>query len=134
MKYFLDIMEMIVAKSIHQKKYNIRLKECTNIDSISRKTESYYNLRDIQTFSSVDFSTTKVPIIQKLVHERVNINKELEKQPQEVLYKKSCSNKSRNIHRNTPVLETLFNKVAGFRTATLLKRDSSIGFFPVNIA
>ena len=63
MKYFLDIMEMIVAKSIHQKKYNIRLKELTNIDSISRKTESYYNLRDIQTFSSVDFSMTKVPII-----------------------------------------------------------------------
>ena len=40
-----------------------------------------------------------------------------------------CSQKSRNIHRETPVLESIFNKVAGHRPATLLKRDPSKGFF-----
>ena len=35
--------------------------------------------------------------------------------------KKSCSKKFRNIHKKTPVLESLFNKVAG------LKRDSNTG-------
>ena len=33
--------------------------------------------------------------------------------------------KFHNIHRRTPVLESLFNKVALFRPATFLKRDSS---------
>ena len=35
----------------------------------------------------------------------------------------------RNIHRKTPLPETLFNKVAGLRPGTLLKRDSNTGVF-----
>ena len=35
------------------------------------------------------------------------------KQPPEVFCRKSCSQNLRNIHRKTPVLETLFNKAAG---------------------
>ena len=34
----------------------------------------------------------------------------------------------------TPVLESFFNKVAGLRPATLLKRDSQRRCFPVDIA
>ena len=34
-----------------------------------------------------------------------------------------------NIHRKTPMLESLFNKVQGWRTATLLNRDSNTGVF-----
>ena len=34
-----------------------------------------------------------------------------------------------NIHRKSPVLESLFNKAAGLHRRTLLKRDSSIGVF-----
>ena len=33
------------------------------------------------------------------------------------------------VHRKTPMLESLFNKVAGLRPVTLLKRDSNIGVF-----
>ena len=35
--------------------------------------------------------------------------------------------KFRNIHKKTRVLESLFNKVAGFIPATLLKRASKTG-------
>ena len=35
--------------------------------------------------------------------------------------------KFRNIHKKTCVLESLFNKVAGFIPATLLKRASKTG-------
>ena len=40
-------------------------------------------------------------------------NRKIQKQPAEVLYKKNCSKAFRNIHRKTPVLESLFDKVAG---------------------
>ena len=39
-----------------------------------------------------------------------------------MFYKESCSEKFRNIHRKTPVPESLFNKVAGLRPSTLLKK------------
>ena len=59
--------------------------------------------------------------------------KAAEAAPGDVLEKRS-SEKFRNIHRKTPVLQPLFNKVsdtqaAFFRTATLSKRDSNLGAF-----
>ena len=51
------------------------------------------------------------------------------KEPPEVFYKKSFSRKFRKIHWKTPVLETLFDKVAILRTATLLNIDSNIDLF-----
>ena len=38
-----------------------------------------------------------------------------------------CSFKFCKFHRETPVLQSLFNKVAGLRLVTLLKRDSKTG-------
>ena len=38
-----------------------------------------------------------------------------------------CSKKYRKIHGKTPMLESLFNKVAGLRPATLLKKHFSTG-------
>ena len=35
----------------------------------------------------------------------------------------------RKLHKKTPVLELLFNKVADLQPATFLKRDSKIGVF-----
>ena len=35
----------------------------------------------------------------------------------------------RNIRRKTPVLESLFDKVADLKSATVLKRDSNTGAF-----
>ena len=40
-----------------------------------------------------------------------------------------CAEKFRKFHSKTPVLESLFNKVQGFRSATLSKRDSNTGVF-----
>ena len=34
-----------------------------------------------------------------------------------------------NIHRKTPVLESVFNKIAGLRPATLFKRDPETSVF-----
>ena len=52
-----------------------------------------------------------------------------QKESPEVFYKKSCSLKFININWKTPVFESQV-----FLTATLLKRGSNIGFFPLNIA
>ena len=45
-----------------------------------------------------------------------------------------CSYKFRSIHRKAPVLESLFNKVAGVIPTTLLKKRLQHRCFPVNIA
>ena len=41
----------------------------------------------------------------------------MKRQLPEVLYKRRCSNKFCKIHRKTPVLEPLFNKVTGLTPA-----------------
>ena len=40
-------------------------------------------------------------------------------------FQSKCSYEFRNIHRKTPVLESLFSKVKDWRPATLLQRDST---------
>ena len=44
-------------------------------------------------------------------------------------YLKRCSYKSRIYHTKKPVLESLFDKAASLKPATLLKRDSSASIF-----
>ena len=48
---------------------------------------------------------------------------EMQKQPQEVFFKKNCSTKFRNIHRKETVLESRFNRVAALKPATSSERD-----------
>ena len=57
---------------------------------------------------------------------------QFQRQPPELFYRKTCSWKFCNIHRKTPVLQSPFNRLAGFKTCNFLKRDSK--GFPVNIA
>ena len=52
-----------------------------------------------------------------------------QKQPLEVFYKKSCSNRFLKIHRKTPVPQPLFNSIAGLRPGTLLKKDFDLSVF-----
>ena len=56
----------------------------------------------------------------------------LQKQSPEVFYKK-LPLKFHNIHRKTPALESLFNKVAGLMTWNLPKKRLQHRGFPVNI-
>ena len=59
----------------------------------------------------------------------------LQKQPPEMCYAKRCSQKFHKIQRKTPVPESLFlsfNKVAGLRPASLLKKRLWHMCFPVN--
>ena len=58
------------------------------------------------------------------------INKQ--KQPLEVFNKKRCSQKFCKIHRKTPGTRVCFNKVAGLRPVTLLKKRLWHRHFPVN--
>ena len=52
----------------------------------------------------------------------------------EVFFRKSCSWKIHRFHRKTPMLESLFDKVADFSScAILLKSDSNSGFFLWNL-
>ena len=46
----------------------------------------------------------------------------VQKQPPEAFCKKMCSWKFHKVHRKTPVPEAFFNKVAGLRPTTLLKK------------
>ena len=45
-----------------------------------------------------------------------------------------CYQKFRNIQRKTPVLESLFNKVAGIQVCNFIKKRFEHGRSPVNIA
>ena len=47
---------------------------------------------------------------------------QFQKQPPAVFCKKSCSLKFRKFHRKTPVLESLFNKVAGLQACKFIKK------------
>ena len=53
----------------------------------------------------------------------------VKKQPPEVFCRNRFCYKFRKIHRKTPVPESLFNKVAGLRPATLLQKDSGTAVF-----
>ena len=59
---------------------------------------------------------------------------QFQKQPPELSYRKSCFQKFRNIHRETPVLESPFNRFAGFKTCNFPKKGLRHRRFPVNIA
>ena len=56
------------------------------------------------------------------------------KQPPEVFCKKRCSQKYRQYHRKTPVLESLFNKVAGPKPYNFIEKWLKNRCFPKNIA
>ena len=56
----------------------------------------------------------------------------VQKQPPVAFGKKMCSWEFHKIHRKTPVLDTFFNKLAGLRPATLLKKRLWYRCFPVN--
>ena len=51
-----------------------------------------------------------------------------------MFYEKRCSYKLHKIHRKTRVPESLFNKIAGLRAATLSKKKVWHRGFPVNFA
>ena len=59
---------------------------------------------------------------------------ELQKQPPQVFYQERCSLKFRNIHRKTPVLESLFHKAASLQACNFVKKRFQHRCFPVNIA
>ena len=53
------------------------------------------------------------------------------KQPPVVFCKKRCSKKFRKFHRKTPMLESLFNKVAGLKAWNFIKMRFQHRCFPV---
>ena len=58
---------------------------------------------------------------------------QFQKQPPDALYRKICSSEFRNIHRKTPVLESSFIRLAGFKTRNFLKKRLQHRCFPVDI-
>ena len=59
---------------------------------------------------------------------------QVEKQPPDVFCKNRYSEKIRKFHRKTPVLESLFNKVAGLRVCNFIKTRLQHSFFPVKFS
>ena len=53
----------------------------------------------------------------------------MQKQPFANVLQNRCSYKFPDIHKKISVLESLFNKVAGFRPATLLKKETPAQVF-----
>ena len=50
------------------------------------------------------------------------MRKKLQNQPFAGILQNKCSQKLRNFHRKVPVLESLFNKVAGLKTCNFIKK------------
>ena len=57
----------------------------------------------------------------------------VQKNPPEVFFKKTCSWELLDIYRKTPVLESLFNKVAGIKVYNFIKEKLQHRCFPMNI-
>ena len=57
-----------------------------------------------------------------------------QKQPPEVFYEKSCFKNFCNIHRKTPLLELLFNKIGGLKDWNFITKKLQFMCFSVNIA
>ena len=84
---------------------------------VERDKESYYNPQEwLEEFLDDEGAFTMV-----------------QKQPPEAFCKKEFFYKIRKFHGKTPVLESPFIEVAGLRSLTLLKRDSSTGVSPTNL-
>ena len=65
----------------------------------------------------------KSSVILTLPEYRFSVTRILQKSPPKVFCEKRWSGKFRKTHRKTPVLESLFNKIADYRPATLLKEN-----------
>ena len=64
-------------------------------------------------------------------HTHIHTHTHTQKQHLEVFLKMKCSERFRKIQRKTPVLEPLFNKVAGIKMCNFIKETLS-KVFPVN--
>ena len=58
----------------------------------------------------------------------------VQKQPPEVFCKKRCSWNFRKFHRKAPVLESLFNNVAGLQACNFIKKILQHRCFPMKFA
>ena len=61
-------------------------------------------------------------------------NSKWQKQPPELCFKKSCSEKFPNIHTKSPLLESLINKVAGIQASNFIKNRLQHRCFSVKYA
>ena len=59
----------------------------------------------------------------------MRFSKEAPKKPLEVFYEERRSQTFRNIYKNAPVLESLYNKVAGIQDSNFVKTDSYTDVF-----
>ena len=55
----------------------------------------------------------------------------VQKQPPKMFCKKRCSQKYRKFHRKTPVLESLFNNIAGLQACDFIKKILQHRCFPM---
>ena len=63
------------------------------------------------------------------MHHKLKKMSHFQKQPPEVFYRKSYSEKFRDIYKKTPALESPFNRLAGFKTCNFfLKKKPTQGF------
>ena len=109
----------------------------------SRSVENIHRLKDVSDFVKLQekapdilHSNETIESILRLLKQKpkvtqpqgVSVNfRRNQKQPLEMFCKNRCSCKFCRFQRKTPVLKSLFNKVAG--PEILLKRDSNTGAF-----
>ena len=89
-------------------------------------TEKTLHLRSREMFGETIFSNF-LPQITAAVHY-------FQMQPPEVFCKKWCSQKAWKFHRKTPVLESIFNKVAGLWACNFIKKKLQHRCFPMKFA
>ena len=87
---------------------------------------SVFNI--LQTFFSDSSNDTHKNLFCLIIRSFI-----LQKQPQEIFYKKSCLQKFWSIHWKKPVMESVFNKATCLKTCTFIKTNHQHRCFPVNI-
>ena len=77
---------------------------------------------------------SKIESVSKLTDHIKSLSYNQQKQSFADIVPNRYSQKFRNIHRKTPVLESLFSKVAGLEVSDFIKKRLEQRPFPVNIA
>ena len=99
----------------------------SNITELS--IQSNFQTWHIKPTDQINCKFTKYVLTKKKFTRKCEKPCLFQKESPKVFYKKWCSSKFCKIHWKTHVPETILNKVAGLRTATLSKRVSGTGVF-----
>ena len=110
------------------------IKVLTDFWERQAKTKSFFDLSETKVYFFKIQSILSGNFVKKTIALYVVVSNFLQKQSSGGVLRKKCSLKFHNISKKTPVLESLFNRVAGLKACSFIKKLLKCRCFPVNIA